>query len=162
MASYLLDLRALVAAGFPVDADRIGITGHSMGGHGALVMALRHPTLFQWVSALAPICAPTRCPWGEKAFGAYLGPRSAAWESYDASALMHGARRLFARGILIDQGLADKFLEEQLYPEVFEAACAAEDQPLVLRRHPAYDHGYYFVASLIGEHLAFHHEALTT
>lgn len=160
MYSYLLELRELIIAQLPAAGDRIGILGHSMGGHGALVLALRNQDLFKSVSALAPISAPGRCPWGEKAFSAYLGPRSAAWESYDASALMSTLHRPFPTGILIDQGLADKFLPDQLFPEVFEAACAAAGQPLTLRRHAGYDHGYYFIATVIGDHLKFHHAAL--
>jgi S-formylglutathione hydrolase len=160
MYSYLLELRELVIAELPAAGDRVGIMGHSMGGHGALVLALRNQDLFKSVSALAPISAPTLCPWGEKAFSAYLGPRSAAWETYDASALMSALSRPFPRGILVDQGLADKFLPDQLFPAAFEAACAAADQPLTLRRHECYDHGYYFIATVIDDHLKFHHEAL--
>lgn len=160
MYSYLLELRELVIAELPAAGDRVGIMGHSMGGHCALVLALRNQDLFKSVSALAPISAPTRCPWGEKAFSAYLGPRSAAWETYDASALMSALRRPFPRGILVDQGLADKFLPDQLFPAAFEAACAAANQPLTLRRHEGYDHGYYFIATVIDDHLKFHHEAL--
>jgi S-formylglutathione hydrolase len=160
MYSYLLELRELVIAELPAAGDRVGIMGHSMGGHGALVLALRNQDLFKSVSALAPISAPIRCPWGEKAFSLYLGPRSAAWETYDASALMSALSRPFPRGILVDQGLADKFLPDQLFPAAFEAACAAADQPLTLRRHEGYDHGYYFIATVIDDHLKFHHEAL--
>ena len=161
MYSYLLELRALVMAGFPIAADSLGIMGHSMGGHGALVLALRNPALFKSVSAIAPICAPTLCPWGEKALSAYLGPRSSAWQAYDASALMATRQTPFSNGILIDQGLADKFLPDQLFPEAFEAACQTAAQPLTLNRHPGYDHGYYFIATVIDQHLKFHHHALT-
>lgn len=160
MYSYVLELRELAIARLPVDGGRVGIMGHSMGGHGALVLALRNPSLFKSVSALAPISAPTRCPWGEKAFSAYLGPRSGEWERYDASALMAALSRPFPRGILVDQGLSDKFLPDQLFPEAFEAACATADQPLTLRRHEGYDHGYYFIATVIDDHLKFHLEAL--
>jgi S-formylglutathione hydrolase len=160
MYSYLLELRELIIAQLPAADDRIGIMGHSMGGHGALVLALRNQDRFKSVSALAPISAPGRCPWGEKAFSAYLGPVSAAWDAYDASALMSTLHRPFPGGILIDQGLSDKFLPDQLFPEVFEAACAAADQPLTLRRHTGYDHGYYFIATVIDDHLKFHHAAL--
>lgn len=160
MYSYLLELHALVLSDLPADADRVGIMGHSMGGHGALVLALRNPALFKSVSALAPISAPTQAPWGHKAFSAYLGPRSPAWDAYDASVLMAGRRQPFPRGILIDQGLADKFLPDQLFPEAFEGACAAAGQPLTLRRHAGYDHGYYFIATVIDDHLKFHHAAL--
>ncbi|PJJ06744.1 S-formylglutathione hydrolase [Janthinobacterium sp. 67] len=160
MYSYLLELHALVLSELPADADRVGIIGHSMGGHGALVLALRNPALFKSVSAMAPISAPTQAPWGDKAFSAYLGPRSPAWDAYDASVLMAARRQPFPHGILIDQGLADKFLPDQLFPEAFEAACAAAGQPLTLRRHAGYDHGYYFIATVIDDHLKFHHEAL--
>lgn len=160
MHSHLLELRALIAQELPVDDARVGITGHSMGGHGALTMALKHPDLFRSVSAFAPIAAPTRCPWGRKAFAGYLGEDTAAWRAHDASALMAGLKTPFPNGILIDQGLGDKFLAEQLYPEVFEAACATAAQPLQLRRHAGYDHGYYFIASFMEEHLRFHAERL--
>jgi S-formylglutathione hydrolase len=158
MYSHILELRELVLAKLPADADRVGIFGHSMGGHGALMMALRNPGLFRSVSAFAPIAAPARCPWGKKAFGGYLGSDEAAWQDYDASALMarHDGGAPFPKGILIDQGLADKFLAEQLYPEAFEEACRAAGQPLELRRHAGYDHGYYFIQSFVEDHLRFH------
>jgi len=161
MHSYLLELRELVLAELPADPQRVGIFGHSMGGHGALVMALRHPDLFRSVSALAPIAAPSQCPWGKKAFGGYLGADQSAWQAYDASALMarHDSAP-FPGGILIDQGLGDKFLAEQLLPEAFEAACAAAGQPLELRRHDGYDHGYYFISTFVEDHLRFHHRQL--
>jgi S-formylglutathione hydrolase len=128
-----------------------------MGGHGALVLAQRHPGRFRSVSAFAPIAAPTRCPWGEKAFRRYLGEDRASWEQYDASALMQRQPKApFPRGILVDQGLADKFLAEQLYPEAFEAACAAVGQPLLLRRHEGYDHGYYFISTFMENHIRHH------
>ncbi|WP_317205844.1 S-formylglutathione hydrolase [Janthinobacterium sp.] len=161
MYSYILELRELLLAELPLDAERIGIFGHSMGGHGALTLALRNPQLFRSVSAFAPIAAPTLCPWGKKAFAGYLGEDEDDWQRYDASVLMAGMHRPFPAGILIDQGLADKFLNEQLYPEVFEAACRAAGQPLQLRRHAGYDHGYYFIATFIDEHLRFHKRALT-
>ncbi len=160
MHSYLLELRALVVAELQADPTRIGISGHSMGGHGALMLALRHPELFRSVSAFAPIAAPMRCPWGEKAFGGYLGPARADWAQYDASALMEGMHNPFPQGILIDQGLADKFLATQLHPEAFEAACAKAEQRLTLRRHAGHDHGYYFIATFIEDHLRFHRENL--
>ncbi|SHG67090.1 S-formylglutathione hydrolase [Massilia sp. CF038] len=160
MYSYLLELRALVVAELGADDARIGIFGHSMGGHGALMLALRNPALFRSVSAFAPIAAPMRCPWGEKAFAGYLGQDRSQWAAYDASALMETQHTPFPKGILIDQGLSDKFLATQLYPEVFEAACAKAAQPLTLRRHPGYDHGYYFIASLIEDHLRFHRSNL--
>ncbi len=161
MYSYVLELVQLVIISLPVDAGRVGIFGHSMGGHGALMLALKHPDLFRSVSAFAPICAPTRCPWGKKAFNGYLGS-VAAGAQYDASLLMAALQCPFPGGILIDQGLGDKFLAEQLYPEAFEAACAKAEQPLLLRRQPAYDHGYYFISTFIEDHLRFHAAQLTT
>lgn len=158
MHSYLLELHRLVLAELPVDRARVGIMGHSMGGHGALVMALRHPQLFRSVSAFAPICAPSEVPWGVKAFTAYLGADRAKWEAYDAAALMARSETPYPGGILIEQGLADKFLATQLRPEAFEAACAKARQPLTLLRHDGYDHGYYFISTFIEDHLRFHFE----
>ncbi len=136
---------------------RVGLFGHSMGGHGALTLALRHPGRFQSLSAFAPIAAPTRCPWGEKAFSGYLGDDRSTWAAHDASALMAKQTAApYPGGILVDQGLADKFLADQLRPEAYEAACAAVGQPLTLRRHAGYDHGYYFIASFIDDHLRHH------
>ena len=136
---------------------RTGLSGHSMGGHGALTLALRHPGRFASLSAFAPIAAPMQCPWGQKAFSGYLGDDRAAWAVHDASALMQAqAGAPFPAGILIDQGLADKFLAQQLHPEAFETACAAVGQPLNIRRHAGYDHGYYFIASFINDHLRHH------
>lgn len=160
MYSYILELHALVQAAFPVKPGGVGIMGHSMGGHGALVLALRNPKLFKSVSALAPVCAPTQCPWGEKAFTAYLGGDRQHWLEYDASALLAGQRAPFPDGILIDQGLSDKFLSQQLHPHLFEAAALTARQPLTLRRHAGYDHGYYFIATVIGDHIKFHQESL--
>ena len=161
MYSYILELRELVLAQLPADPERTGIFGHSMGGHGALVMALRNPSLFRSVSAFAPIAAPSRCPWGKKAFGGYLGADEAAWARYDASALMAALGEApFPGGILVDQGLADKFLAEQLYPEAFEEACAQAGQPLELRRHAGYDHGYFFIQTFVADHLRFHRRQL--
>lgn len=159
MYSYVSrELPALVAANFPVLADRQGIFGHSMGGHGALVCALRNPAQYRSLSAFAPIAAPTRCPWGRKAFGGYLGNDEASWRAYDASELVtHGP---FDGPILIDQGSADKFLTEQLNPDVFAEACRRAGQSFELRMHPGYDHGYYFIQSFIGDHLAWHASAL--
>lgn len=164
MESYLTaELLPLLTSGLPLHAERIGIFGHSMGGHGALTLALRHPGLFKSVSAFAPICAPSQCPWGQKAFTGYLGADEAGWLSHDASALM---RRLpgapYPGGILIDQGLADKFLGDQLHPDLFEAACALAGQPLTLRRHAGYDHGYYFIATFMADHLMHHAGQLQT
>jgi S-formylglutathione hydrolase len=155
MYSYVLELVALLQEALPVDPARLGIFGHSMGGHGALMLALRNPGMFSSVSAFAPICAPSRCPWGQKAFNGYLGSVEAG-SQYDATLLMAGLRTPFPGGILIDQGLADKFLAEQLYPDAFEAACATASQPVTLRRQPGYDHGYYFISTFIEDHLRFH------
>ena len=158
MESYVSgELPALLAAQLPLDTDRMGVMGHSMGGHGALTLALRHPAVFRSLSALAPICAPTQCPWGEKAFSGYLGSDRSTWAAHDATALMQDGRPApFPGGILVDQGLADKFLAEQLHPHLLEAACAKAGQPLTLRRHAGYDHGYYFVQSFIDDHLEHH------
>ena len=161
MESYIVyELRVAILANFAAKPDAIGISGHSMGGHGALTLALRHPEMFRSVSALAPIAAPINCPWGMQAFSKFLGEDQTAWQAHDASALMAAAHAPFPDGILIDQGLGDKFLETQLHPAQFEAACARAQQPLTMRRHAAYDHGYYFVSSLIGDHIAFHRERL--
>ncbi|SNS13655.1 S-formylglutathione hydrolase [Noviherbaspirillum humi] len=161
MESYLVrELRELVLNQFNTDARRVGIFGHSMGGHGALTLALRHPEVFSSVSAFAPIAAPSRCPWGEKAFGHYLGADRAAWVEHDASELMKRAKTPYPQGILIDQGLNDKFLQEQLLPQEFEHACQQAQQPLTLRRHEGYDHGYYFISTFMEDHLAFHHRVL--
>ena len=163
MESYLIDeLLPQVWAQAPVHRARTGIFGHSMGGHGALTLALRHPGLFKSLSAIAPICAPMACAWGQKAFAGYLGDERSAWATHDASALMGRQRAApYPQGILIDQGLADKFLaEQQLRPEAFESACAAVGQPLQLRRHAGYDHGYYFIASVVDDHLRHHAASL--
>ncbi len=161
MESYLLnELLPLVQALLGPEAgrsDRSGLCGHSMGGHGALSLALRHPGRFRSLSAFAPIAAPSRCPWGQKAFAGYLGEDRRAWAAHDASLLMAAqSAPPFPQGILIDQGLDDRFLAEQLHPEAFEAACAAVGQALTLRRHAGYDHGYYFIASFIDDHLRHH------
>ncbi|HSW14997.1 MAG TPA: S-formylglutathione hydrolase [Solimonas sp.] len=158
MYDYVLDeLHATVTENFPADSARTGIFGHSMGGHGALVLALRNPGVYRSVSAFAPICAPSQCPWGEKAFSRYLGEDREAWKAHDASALMSAAGGPLFPEILVDQGLADKFLHQgQLLPERFEEACRASGQTLRLRRHEAYDHGYYFISSFIEDHLRFH------
>jgi S-formylglutathione hydrolase len=159
MESYVTqELPALLAQHFACQPGRLGVFGHSMGGHGALTLALRHPGLFSSVSAFAPIAAPMNCPWGEKAFSGYLGPDCGAWAAHDATALIAAGARV--PPLLIDQGLADKFLAEQLHPERFEAACRAAGQPLTLRRHTGYDHGYYFIASFIEDHLRHHAAAL--
>jgi S-formylglutathione hydrolase len=156
MESYIHELRTLVTAELPVDGGRIGIFGHSMGGHGALTLALRRPDLFRSVSAFAPIAAPSQCPWGRKAFAGYLGGDAFAWAEHDATALMSKLCNPFPDGILVDQGLADKFLHEQLKPELFETACARAGQALTLRRHAGYDHGYYFITTFVEDHLRWH------
>lgn len=159
MRSYLVEeLPALLAAHFAVDASRAGVCGHSMGGHGALTLALGNPQRYRSVSAFAPIVAPSQVPWGRKAFGRYLGDDPGRWADHDACALV--ARRTFPGTILIDQGEADRFLAEQLRPELFERACAAAGQPLRLRRHGGYDHSYWFVTSFIDDHLRHHAQAL--
>ena len=162
MESYLLEeLLPLLGAELPLDITRVGITGHSMGGHGALTLALRHPATFASVSALAPIASPSQVPWGVKAFSGYLGEEREAWKAHDASELLAAAKAApYPHGILVDQGLDDKFLAEQLQPELLEAACAKVGQPLRLRRHAGYDHSYYFVATFIGDHLRHHARAL--
>jgi len=156
MYSYVLELLQTVIEAFPVDAARVGIFGHSMGGHGALVLALRNPGLFRSVSAFAPICAPSQCPWGKKAFSGYLGRKEQDWLQYDATALMENKHAPFPGGILIDQGLADRFLQDQLFPAAFEQACEKAEQPLQLRRHAGHDHGYYFISTFVEDHVLFH------
>lgn len=160
MFTYVTEeLPAVLAANFPIDISLLGITGHSMGGHGALVLGLRRPDLFRTVSAFSPIVAPSRVPWGQKAFTAYLGQDSSAWKSYDATELVAAGKRV--RGsILIDQGTADGFLADQLQPEHFERACAQGGQPLELRRQEGYDHSYFFIATFIEDHLRHHHRGL--
>ena len=155
MESYIVEeLYDLVIQQFAVQAERIGIFGHSMGGHGALTLALKHPEKFKSVSAFAPICAPSQCPWGEKAFSNYLGSDQAEWLKHDATALVQKKTAHFA-DILIDQGLSDQFYS-QLNPALFQQACQAAGQPLTLREHAGYDHGYYFIQSFIDDHLQFH------
>ena len=164
MESYILnDLLPLLGSKLPVDMARLGIFGHSMGGHGALTLALRHPGKFKSLSAFAPIANPVNCPWGQKAFTGYLGDDKAEWARHDASELMAAQTAApYPGGILIDQGLADKFLmEKQLLPEAFEAACAKAGQPLTLRRQAGYDHGYYFIQTFIDDHLRHHAQQLT-
>ncbi|OZI77165.1 S-formylglutathione hydrolase [Bordetella genomosp. 12] len=161
METYVAaELFDLATRDLPGDAARAGLFGHSMGGHGALTLALRHPGRWASVSAFAPIAAPTRCPWGKKAFAGYLGEDTALWAQHDASELMRGLSNPYPQGILIDQGLSDQFLAEQLYPEAFEAACQQAGQPLTLRRHEGYDHGYYFISTFMADHIRFHVERL--
>jgi len=159
MYSYVTgELPKLILDNFPGDAACQGLFGHSMGGHGALVCALRNPGLYKSVSAFAPIVAPTQVPWGEKAFSGYLGADRASWRHYDACELIRDGAR--APDILIDQGTADGFLEEQLRPDLLRETCAAADQPLTLRLQDGYDHSYYFIASFVGDHIAHHASAL--
>ncbi|PTQ59546.1 S-formylglutathione hydrolase [Sphingomonas aurantiaca] len=160
MRSYVEDeLPALIAAQFPMaDMGRQGITGHSMGGHGALTIALRNPDRFRSVSAFAPIVAPLQCTWGEKALGGYLGPDRMAWRSYDACALIADGARVAE--ILVDQGDADGFLVEQLRPELLAEACEAAGIELTLRMQPGYDHSYNFISTFMGDHVAWHAERL--
>ncbi|WP_417231490.1 S-formylglutathione hydrolase [Brevundimonas sp.] len=157
METYVTDeLIALIDAEFPTTRTR-GISGHSMGGHGALTLALRHPHLFRSVSAFAPIASPTRCPWGEKAFTAYLGENRATWAEHDAARLIEdGVGAGCFDDILIDQGDADSFLTEQLKPELLQAAADAAGQTVTIRMQPGYDHSYFFMASFIEDHVAFH------
>jgi S-formylglutathione hydrolase len=158
MYSYVTqELPALVGDRFPADLDRQGIFGHSMGGHGALVIGLRNPETYASVSAFAPISAPARSPWGSKAFAAYLGDDPKGWRDWDATDLVGQISDARGRSrILVDQGLDDAFLEEQLMPDALEEACARANYPLELRRHPGYDHSYYFIASFIDDHLSHH------
>ena len=159
MASYVnSELPALIENHFPAATGVRGIFGHSMGGHGALVSALRHPEQWQSVSAFAPIANPVTVPWGEKAFTHYLGADRSRWCDWDASELMKAKPRPGL--ILVDQGLADEFLERELHPEALEAAAALSGQALKLRRHADYDHGYYFIQSFMADHLAHHAVAL--
>jgi S-formylglutathione hydrolase len=160
MRSYVeRELPEIVAANFPADMARQGITGHSMGGHGALTIALRNPGRFRSVSAFAPIVSPMRCPWGEKALGGYLGPGRDRWRQYDATALIEDGARV--NEILVDQGEADNFLTEQLKPELLAAACAEAGIGLTLRMQPGYDHSYFFVSTFIDDHLRWHAERLS-
>jgi len=159
MESYVTqDLPAALAARFAWRRGSLGLFGHSMGGHGALTLALRYPGMYASVSAFAPIAAPSRCPWGEKALGGYLGADRARWAAHDAVALI--AAGASAPPLLVDQGLADKFLAEQLNVDLLESTCRSAGQPLTLRRHAGYDHGYFFIASFIEEHLRFHAQTL--
>jgi len=156
---YITDeLPGILGEHFPVDVTRAGISGHSMGGHGALMIALRNPDAYRSVSAFAPICAPSLCPWGEKAFGNYLGSDAKTWAAYDTCALLESASACLP--MLVDQGLDDPFLLEQLKPEQLIKVCAEKGHKLNLRMQPGYDHSYYFIASFIDDHLAHHHKYL--
>ena len=152
------ELPRVVSSGLRLDGDRAGISGHSMGGHGAIVCALRHPGRYRSVSAFAPIVSPTRCPWGHKAFAAYLGDNQDNWAAYDSCCLMSTAPDGFE--LLVDQGLADAFLEEQLKPQLLEEACRSAGVDLILNRREGYDHSYYFISSFIGDHLEWHADRL--
>lgn len=159
MYSYIVsELPALIAENFPIQPEKQGIFGHSMGGHGALICALKNPQQYQSVSAFAPIAAPMRCPWGEKAFTNYLGANKETWRDYDASELVITAN--YNHLILIDQGTSDQFLAKQLLPEVFEAACQKAGQALNLRYQDGYDHSYYFISTFIEDHIRHHAAAL--
>ena len=160
MYDYIVDeLQALVMKNFAADAGRQGITGHSMGGHGALTIGLNNSDRYRSISAFSPICAPSQCPWGDKALGGYLGNNKESWKRHDATELIKSGARS-ANRILIDQGDADQFLAEQLKPELFQAACDAGGQAVEIRMQPGYDHSYYFIGSFIGEHIAFHAHCL--
>jgi S-formylglutathione hydrolase len=159
MWSYVTeDLPALVAGEFPIDGYRQGIMGHSMGGHGALTIALRNRDLFRSVSAFAPIVAPGQVPWGQKALSGYLGDDTATWRRHDAVALIEDGARV--PELLVDVGDADPFIEKELRPDLLERACAAAGIPLTLRRQPGYDHSYYFISTFMADHLAWHAERL--
>jgi len=159
MYDYIVsELPQIIQQHFPVTTDCQSIAGHSMGGHGAITIALRNPGRYRSVSAFAPICAPTHCPWGQKAFGSYLGDDQDTWQAYDACALIPQSSEKLP--LLIDQGDADCFLKEQLMPERLEAICKEFDYPLTLRYQPGYDHSYYFIATFIGEHFDHHAKAL--
>jgi S-formylglutathione hydrolase len=160
MWTYVTDeLPALVAAEFPADMDRQGITGHSMGGHGALTVALNFPDRFRSVSAFSPIVAPSQVPWGEKALTGYLGNAPSAWSKHDSVALIEGGARV--KELLVDVGTADQFLEQELRPELLERACADAGIPLTLRRQPGYDHSYYFISTFMADHMRWHAERLS-
>src|SRR6185369_3303013 len=152
------ELPSLVAAEFPVDMDRQSISGHSMGGHGALTVALNHPERFRSVSAFAPIVAPSQVPWGQKALAGYLGDNRAAWCKYDAVALIEDGARL--PELLVDVGDSDTFIEKELRPELLERACAEVGIPLTLRVQPGYDHSYYFISTFMADHLRWDAERL--
>ncbi len=160
MYDYIVDeLPALIAENFPIDTDRMGVFGHSMGGHGALTIGLRNPDLFKSISAFSPIVAPSLVPWGQKAFTGYLGKNTDAWAEYDATALMKAGHRSAAE-ILIDQGTADPFLAEHLQPELFAEACVKANQPLQVRMQAGYDHSYFFISSFMADHLQHHAKTL--
>lgn len=159
MYDYVLEeLPALVTTKLPLDGERAGIFGHSMGGHGALTIALKNPLRYRSVSAFAPICSPLNCPWGHKALGNYIGENRQAWGAYDTTELVRAAERHLPA--LVDQGEADDFLGEQLKTELLEQASAEADYPMTIRRQPGYDHSYFFIATFIGDHIEFHSQYL--
>jgi S-formylglutathione hydrolase len=159
MYDYVVnELPALVNAKLPLAGERAGIFGHSMGGHGALTIALKHPGNYRSVSAFSPICSPLHCPWGEKALGNYIGDDRSAWEQYDTTALIRSATEHLP--VLVDQGEADNFFEEQLKTGLLQQASAEAGYPMTVRMQPGYDHSYFFIASFIGEHVAFHSQHL--
>jgi S-formylglutathione hydrolase len=162
MYSYVTqELPAIIEGNFAADSARRGIFGHSMGGHGALTIALKNPERYRSISAFAPIAAPMSCPWGQKAFSGYLGPDQSKWSAHDATQLVGELKDVTRRpSILIDQGLGDQFLEQQLHPQLFEEACRQVGYPLTLRRQPGYDHGYYFISTFIEDHLRHHARSL--
>ena len=161
MENYITkELPALIESSFSVDPIKKSISGHSMGGHGALTLALNNPGQYQSVSAFSPICAPTQCPWGEKAFSNYLGDDKSTWNQYDATYLVENNTSNEKLPLFIDQGTADGFLKDQLKPELLEQACKENNHPITLRMQEGYDHSYFFIASFIGEHIAYHAEAL--
>jgi S-formylglutathione hydrolase len=159
MDSYVTkELRELVEANLPIDSTRRGIFGHSMGGHGALVLGLRNPDLYRSISAFAPICAPSQAPWGQKAFTAYLGSDQKTWAKYDANLLVaHAAKKT---PVLIDQGLDDEFLANELFLDTFEISAKKANYPMTIRRQAGYDHSYYFISSFVESHFAFHAQHL--
>lgn len=159
MYDYVVtELPALITENLPIDGERAGIFGHSMGGHGALTIALKNPAKYRSVSAFSPICSPCNCPWGEKALGNYIGAEREAWSQYDSTELLKSARQHLP--ILVDQGEADDFLQEQLKTPLLLQASVEADYPMTVRMHSGYDHSYFFIASFIGEHIKFHRQHL--
>jgi S-formylglutathione hydrolase len=156
------ELPDVIFSRFPADAGRQGLFGHSMGGHGALTIGLKNPDTYKSISAFAPICSPMNCPWGRKALSNYLGNDQSAWPEYDATELVKrlGDKRPRSK-ILIDQGMSDQYLEQELHPHLFEAACAKRSVDIELRRHEGYDHGYYFISTFMEDHLKHHSDLLT-
>jgi S-formylglutathione hydrolase len=161
MYDYVVsELPALINSKLPIDGKKISISGHSMGGHGALTIALRNPRQYKSASAFAPICSPINCPWGNKALSLYLGDDQEAWRQYDSTELIKSSAPFQYLPVLIDQGDQDDFLQEQLKTELLEGTCQSEDHPMTIRIQPGYDHSYYFIASFIGEHIKFHAQYL--